>query len=283
MATFTNRATLSYNGRTTDSNIVTGTIQQTLSVTKTAVIDEYSAGDEIVYVINLINSGTAQFTDVTLGDDLGSFIEGTLTLVPLSYVDGSAQYYVNGVLQPAPSVTSGTDLVIGGITVPAGGNATVIYVTTVNSTAPLDVGDNIVNTVTVTGGGIVSTLTATETIVAVEQPELAITKSLTPTTVIENGRLTYTFTIQNYGNTPADATDNVTVTDTFDPVLSDIVVTYEGAIWSTPANYTYDAVSGLFTTQRGQITVPAATYTRDTDGNVQIIPGSVTLTVTGTI
>ena len=283
MATFTNRATLSYNGRTTDSNIVTGTIQETLSVTKTAVIDEYSAGDEIVYVINLINSGTAQFTDVTLGDDLGSFIEDTLTLVPLSYVDGSAQYYVNGVLQPAPSVTSGTDLVIGGITVPAGGNATVIYVTTVNSTAPLDVGDNIVNTVTVTGGGIVSTLTATETIVAVATPELSITKSLTPTTVIENGRLTYTFTIQNYGNTPADATDNVTVTDTFDPVLSDIVVTYEGAIWSTPANYTYDAVSGLFTTQPGQITVPAATYTRDTDGNVQIIPGSVTLTVTGTI
>ena len=283
MATFTNRATLSYNGRTTDSNIVTGTIQQTLSVTKTAVIDEYSAGDEIVYVINLINSGTAQFTDVTLSDDLGSFIEDTLTLVPLSYVDGSAQYYVNGVLQPAPSVTSGTDLVIGGITVPAGGNATVIYVTTVNSTAPLDVGDNIVNTVTVTGGGIVSTLTATETIVAVATPELSITKSLTPTTVIENGRLTYTFTIQNYGNTPADATDNVTVTDTFDPVLSDIVVTYEGAIWSTPANYTYDAVSGLFTTQPGQITVPAATYTRDTDGNVQIIPGSVTLTVTGTI
>lgn len=283
MATFTNRATLSYGGRTTDSNIVTGTIQETLSVTKTAVIDQYSLGDEIVYVVNLINSGASSFTDVTLSDDLGSFIDGAMTLVPLSYVNGSAQYYANGVLQPTPTVAAGDSLVIGGITVPANGNATVIYVTTVNSTAPLDVGDNIVNTVTVTGGGIVSTLTATETIVAVARPELTITKSLTPTTVIENGRVTYTFTIQNYGNTPADATDNVTVTDTFDPTLDDIVVTYEGVTWSTPANYTYDSVSGLFTTQPGQITVPAATYTRDIDGNVQIIPASVTLTVTGTI
>ncbi len=283
MATFTNRATLSYNGRTTDSNIVTGVIQETLSVTKNAVIDEYSLGDEIVYVINLINSGTAQFTDVTLTDDLGSFIDGAQTLTPLTYVDGSAQYYVNGVLQPAPTVTDGDDLTLGGITVPAGANVTVIYVATVNSTAPIDVGDNIVNTVTVTGDGIVTPLSATETVAAVAQPELTITKSLTPTTVIENGRLTYTFTIQNYGNTPAVATDDVTVTDIFDPILRDIVVTYEGDTLSTPANYTYNVTSGLFTTQPGQITVPAATYTRDEDGNVQIIPGTVTLTVTGTI
>ncbi len=283
MATFTNRATLSYSGRTTDSNIVTGVIQETLSVTKNAVIDEYAPGDEIVYVINVVNSGAAQFTDVTLTDNLGSFIEGTQTLTPLSYVDGSAQYYVNGVLQPAPAVTAGESLVIGGITVPAGANVTVIYVAAVNGSAPLDIGDSIANTVTVTGDGIVTPLSATETVSALSRPELAITKSLTPTTVIENGRLTYTFTIQNYGNTPADATDNVTVTDTFDPILRDIAVTYEGENWVSPANYTYDTASGLFVTNAGQITVPAATYTRDADGIVQIIPGSVTLTVTGTI
>ena len=39
MATFTNRATLSYNGRTTDSNTVVGTFLETLSVTKTARTD----------------------------------------------------------------------------------------------------------------------------------------------------------------------------------------------------------------------------------------------------
>ena len=110
MATFTNRATLSYGGRTTDSNIVTGTIQETLSVTKTAVIDQYSLGDEIVYVVNLINSGASSFTDVTLSDDLGSFIDGAMTLVPLSYVNGSAQYYANGVLQPTPTVAQVTAL-----------------------------------------------------------------------------------------------------------------------------------------------------------------------------
>lgn len=283
MATFTNRATLSYNGRTTDSNTVTGTIQETLAVTKHAVIDEYTRGDNIVYVVNLINSGTVAFTDVTLTDDLGVFTDMTDELYPLTYVTGSAQYLANGVLQPDPTETVNGTLVLGGITVPAGGNVTVIYLATVNDTAPLDVGDTIINTVTVTGGGIVTPLTASATVTAVASPELTITKALTPTTVIENGRLTYTFTIQNYGNTDAVATDNVVVTDLFDPILRDLVVTYEGDTWSEPANYTYNEMTGLFVTGNGQITVPAATFTRDQNGNVIIEPGTVTLTVTGTI
>lgn len=40
MATFTNFATLSYNGGTTTSNVVTGELLETLSATKIAVMDE---------------------------------------------------------------------------------------------------------------------------------------------------------------------------------------------------------------------------------------------------
>ena len=40
MATFTNFATLSYNGGTTNSNTVTGEILETLSAVKTAVLDD---------------------------------------------------------------------------------------------------------------------------------------------------------------------------------------------------------------------------------------------------
>lgn len=280
MATFTNRATLSYNGISTDSNTVTGTIQETLAVTKNAVIDSYSVGDNIVYVVNITNSGNTAFTDVTVTDDLGS---AGSTVYPLTYVDGSVQYYANGDILPDPAVTAAGDLVISGITIPANSIVTLIYIARANAAAPFAVGSQIVNTVTVTGAGILTPLSATETVTVANQPVLAITKALTPTTVVENGRVTYTFTITNSGNTAADVSDNVTVTDTFEPVLSDLVVTYDGTAWSAPANYTYDPVTGVFATVPGGITVPAATYTTAPDGTVTVIPSAVTLTVTGTI
>ena len=49
-------------------------------------------------------------------------------------------------------------------------------------------------------------------------------------------------------------------------------------------DYTYDAVTGLFTTVPGRITVPAATFTQDpTTGVVTTTPGVSVLTVSGTI
>ena len=41
MATFTNQATLSYNGGSTNSNIITGEIIEVLTVSKTAVVVTY--------------------------------------------------------------------------------------------------------------------------------------------------------------------------------------------------------------------------------------------------
>ena len=74
------------------------------------------------------------------------------------------------------------------------------------------------------------------------------------------------------------------VTDTFNPILSGLVVTYNGVAWTTPANYNYSEVTGVFTTVAGQITVPAATYTQDPVTGTWIIePGVSVLTVTGTV
>ena len=106
MATFTNQATLTYLGVNTLSNIVTGEILDTLAVTKTAVTDTYTTGDALTYVVALTNSGTVPFNNLTLTDDLGAYPFGTATLVPLTYVTGSVRYFVNGVLQPTPTVTA---------------------------------------------------------------------------------------------------------------------------------------------------------------------------------
>ena len=107
MAIFTNFATLSYNGGTTNSNTVTGELLETLTAAKTAVLADYTAKDDVTYVITLVNSGTTALNGLTVTDDLGGYTFGQTTVYPLAYSAGSARYYVNGVLQPAPAVTEG--------------------------------------------------------------------------------------------------------------------------------------------------------------------------------
>lgn len=284
MATFYNQATLSYNGNVTNSNIISGELLEVLSATKTAVMDDYTANDDITYVISIINSGATAFTGLTITDNLGSYVFGLGNLVPLTYATGSVRYYINGVLQTAPTVTAGPPLVISGIDVPANGNAMIMYEVNANSFAPLGVGDTIVNEAEITGGGLSSPLAVTETISTEDKAVLTISKAVSPSTVTENGQLTYTFTIQNSGNTAAVATDNVILTDTFDPILDPIAVTFNSVSWSDPTNYSYNSATGEFTTVAGEITVPPATYTQDAVfGNWIINPGVSTLVITGTV
>lgn len=283
MAVFYNQATLSYNGGVTNSNIVSGEIVSTLTAEKTAVNGSYTTGDEITYIVSLVNSGTTSFTGLTLNDDLGAYNVGTVTVVPLDYVEGSLRYYVNGVLQTSPTVTAGPPLSVTGIRVPAGGNAIIVYDAQVNGYASPEAEGSVVNTVTVTGDGIVNPVTATETITAEDAARLSISKSLSPTTVPENGEITYTFIIQNSGSAAVTAADAAVITDLFDPVLDITSVTFNGTAWAAPTNYTYDT-AGNFSTVAGQITVPAATFTQDpTTGIWTTTPGISTLVVTGTV
>lgn len=283
MATFYNQATLSYRGREVVSNITTGQTVEVLTVTKTALTDTYRVGDTLTYVVSLINAGTLPLTGLTVTDNLGAYTAGGGTVVPLDYTEGTVAYFVNGVPQPAPAVAAVTELTVTDLTVPAGGNAQLVYQTTVNGFAPPVADGSVTNLVTVSGAGI-TPVTAEETVTAALGAQLAITKSLSPAVVPENGQLTYTFVIQNMGNAPATAEDQVSVTDGFDPVLRDLTVTFAGETWTEGTQYTYSEATGLFTTVPGQITVPAATYVRDpVTGEWTVTPGTVTLTVTGTI
>ncbi len=283
MATFFNQATLSYNGNVVNSNITSGEILEVLSMTKTAVSANYRAGGNVTYVISIGNSGTIPYTGLALTDNLGAYPFGTETLTPLTYVDGSIRYFVNGTPQPAPAVTAGPPLSITGITVPAGGNVTLVYEADVNGFAPLGEQDSIINEAILSGGGI-TPVTATETVTPNGAPLLSISKSVSPAVVTENGQITYTFIIQNQGNTPAVATDNVIVTDTFNPILSDLAVTVNGVPIAETTGYTYNPATGEFATLPGIITVDAATYVQDaTTGTVIITPGVTVVTVTGTV
>ena len=283
MAFFANQAQLRYGNEVANSNITVGEIQEVLAVTKTAVKRTYRQDDTVTYIISIVNSGTTEYTGLTLTDDLGRYAFGEGERTPLDYIAGTIHYYRNGVIQTAPTVEAGPPLVITGISVPAGGNATIVYETRLNAYAPLRIESEITNVVTVSGTCITG-ITATETISAVAEPILSITKSVSPVPVTECGRLTYTFVIQNTGNVPADPTTGVIVTDTFDPILRDLTVTFNGTAWTDPTNYTYDETTGAFATVLGEVTVPAATYTQDPEtGEWTTSPGVSTLIVTGTI
>lgn len=288
MATFTNQAVLSYNGITTNSNVATGEIVEVLSASKDVLSSEYGPGDTATYVINLVNSGSTPFTALTVTDNLGAYTQSTgagteRTLYPLTYVDGSIRYYQNGVEQAAPAVTQTAGLAVNGIGVPAGGNTTLIYQARTNEYADPGTAGVITNTAVVGGAELATPITVEETIRARQAPYLTILKSVSPRQVAENGQITYTFDIQNLSNTAATAEDNVQITDTFNPALANITVTYNGAVLPA-ANYTYNEATGEFATTAGALTVPAATFTQNaTTGAWTSVPGSAVLTVTGTI
>ena len=54
MATFYNQATLTYNGATRSSNLVSGELLETLVMTKSSTEETYITGSEITYAVSLI-------------------------------------------------------------------------------------------------------------------------------------------------------------------------------------------------------------------------------------
>lgn len=283
MATFYNQATLSYNGTVTNSNVITGELLEVLSGDKQAVGETYTGNEDITYVISMVNSGTVPLTGISVTDNLGAYQYDGTTVYPLTYVENTVTYYVNGTVQSTPAVTAGPPLVISGLNIPAGGNAILLYRAQPNAFAPPQAGAAVTNVAAISGTGLQADLEVSETVTAADVIQLGISKSMSPSVVTENGQLTYTFVIQNTGNVPAEPEDNVMVTDTFNPMLQNLTVTWNGSVLTENTQYTYEENTGAFATVAGMLTVPAASYSQETDGRWVIDSGVGVLQVTGTV
>ena len=285
MATFYNQATLSYGGNVVNSNTTEAELLAGLSITKTAITEGYGAGSRVAYAVTLTNAGSTAYNALTVTDDLGAYpLAGGGTAVPLTYVGGSILYYIDGVLQPTPTVTSVGNLTVSGINVPGGSTATLIYEARANEFAPIAAGSSITNTVSTNGGVGIGEISAEATVNADEAPNLTIAKAVCPAVISDNDELTYTVIVQNLGNTPVAATDGVIISDVFNPTLTNIAVTLNGTALDAGTGYTYNEQTGEFATADGIVTVPAATYTQDpATGAVTTTPGVAILTVTGTV
>lgn len=286
MATFYNQATLSFAGRVTNSNITEGELVSGITLTKAAITTDYGPGDRIAYAVTITNADNVAKSGLTLTDDLGAYtIPGdTSVLVPLTYNNGSLIYYQNGVIQATPTVTAGPPLTVSGIDIPAGGNVILLYEATANAFAPLDSGATITNTASVSGTTGCEPISVSTQVETRDEPNLSIAKAVCPQALTCGDEVTYTFIIQNSGNTAVVATDDLIVSDTFNPILTGITVLLNGQPLEATTGYVYDEATGAFTTVAGAITVPAATYARDpvTDA-VTTTPGVAVLTVTGII
>lgn len=285
MQEFSNQACLAYNDIVTHSNVVQGSYNPQTKLTAGVAGQAYTVGEAVTLSINIANSGEADAENLTLKSDLGAYELSGNVLVPLSYIDGSLQYYVNGVLQPEPTVAIiDGQLIVSGLDVPAGGNVLILFSARANQYAPQGCDASITVCFLLCGTRCCENPRTCVTIENECAPKLTISKSLCPETVTCGQSLTYTLVIQNSGCAAATAEDNVLITDVLNPRLDITQVRFNGAAWSSPANYSYNSATGLFATAAGQITVPAASFSQDAATGVwTTTPGTSTLTITGTV
>lgn len=280
----TNQASLNYqyNGQTASvlSNIATATLAEALSVEKVSVENVYRFGDELTYSVSVLNGSGSALAGVTVTDDLGTYTPGTFGITPLTFV-APAILFIDGVYVGNITPTVEANRIVFTIpTLAAGSRAQILYKAAVNGNAPLALGSEITNTATVLANGITAPVSDSNTVTVDNYADVTITKTMTPSSVVDGEALTYTFVINNYGN--AEAT-SIVLTDAFDPAPENITVQINGV--TVPAtDYTY--VGGVLTLPAAgsatELSLPAATITQDiATGNVIVTPSSLTVTVTG--
>ena len=287
MATIENFATVQFTsaGVTTTrvSNLAEIGLESAISFSKTTVGDTYDADGTVTYILSATNTSGAAINNITVIDDLGTFLfGGTTELTPLSFLE-PAVLLINGAnsssLLTVDTSTAGS-VSFTFPTLAAGATANIIYNARVTDFAPLEESSTIVNTATLTSDSDCADGSATATVTVNSAANVSVIKQMSPNPVVCGSTVTYTIRIYNYGNIPAE---NLTLTDTFNPAPTNITVSANGTLLN-PTDYTY--VDGLLTVppaDRG-ITLPAATFSRDeTTGEVIVTPGLIEYVITGTI
>lgn len=287
MATIENFATVSYTSggvsETKVSNLAEIGLESAISFTKATLGDTYSEDSVITYILSMSNTSSSPISNVSVSDDLGSFVFNASELSPLSYAS-PALLLIDGQDVSAQLTTDATDpqlIRFSFPTLPAGATANIVYRASVNEYAPLDVGATITNTATLTSDSDCADGSASATITALSAANVSVFKQMSPNPVVCGDTVTYTIRVYNYGNIEAE---DLVLSDTFNPAPTSVTVSRDGTLLLA-TDYTYtDGTLTVPSTADSPVSVPAATFTRDaTTGIVTVTPGIVEYVVTGVI
>lgn len=257
-----------------ESNSVATTLldEYSLTASKSPLNNSFRPGDIVTYVIQLDNNGRGDLFNLQITDNLGS----ASSIKPLSFLN--AILYVNNtpteispVINPDNSVT---------FSIPSPFNSSSSALLIYNVSVADSVSTNITNTADVTANGgsatgtpVTVTPSPTATINIDNYAQLSVVKQGDKQTISSGETLTYTFTISNSGNEPAN---NVTLTDSLPQNFSISQVELISGSSTTiyqPSEYDLDTATNTITLPNATgapISVPAA-------GNVLIqISGVVT-------
>ena len=278
----TNIAAVSFdyggNTGTAVSNTASILLGDPVSVSKRALDTEYRVGSSITYMLQITNLGPTALSNITVRDDLGTYMLGSTPVTPLRF-DGNALYYVDGNLVSPITGSVGENSVTFTVnTLPAGATGMIVYSVTVGENAPLAAGSSITNTAVFSYA--CTAASASETVYAAEAASVEIVKEMSPGTVYPGDTVTYTFRLYNYGNLPAE---NVVLTDHFNTPLPTLIDVRIDGVLTTDYRYTGGTLTLPSASSSLVIGIPAATFTQAPGGTVTVTPGETLITVTGTL
>ena len=287
MPTIENFATVRYNSsgisETKISNLAEVELTSSVGFTKSVLTQTYTDGSTVTYILTITNNSTSPLTNVSVTDNLGTFVCVESEVTPLTYT-GPSVLLINGIdnsglLSVDSSLPQRVIFTIASL--PANSVSNIIFTATANEYAPLESESYIENTAELTSDSQCDNSSASTRISVLSAANVTVFKQMCPNPVICGGTLTYTVRIYNYGNIEAT---NVLLSDTFVPAPASITVSRDGVVLSG-TDYTY--VGGTLTVPASDlvnITVPAATFTRDPETCVvNVDPGVVEYVIKGTI
>jgi large repetitive protein len=223
----TNNVTIDSDQTAPDSDSsLTAVLRPSVTITKAANDTFLIQGETVTYTLHVLNSGSAQATNVTVTDVLPA-------TAYFSYVPGSAQ--LNGVAI-APDPVAGGTLTTNIGTLAVGASADVTYQMLVGPGAPAGV-TTIDNDATVSDAQTSGTRTSNLVTVSIStNPILNINKTSSPAvgTLAAGDRIDYTVVVQNSGS---GAASGVVITDVMPANTTYIAGTLEvGGAARTDAN-----------------------------------------------
>lgn len=261
------------------SNAANASMQDVITVNKSALNGSYFLNKEIFYCVSIVNNKPTAIQNLKISENLGSYsnnLSSETKFIPLDYF-GPSFLYINGKFDSQIIPETYSDKIIFKINnFSAYSNILLIYSATVNNKAPLSKKSSIINTSSITSSEISKPILCSKEIFAAEKADINIVKYMYPNPALPGELVTYNFTIYNYGN--AEAT-NVKLNDILLPAPNNLNVSVNSknlsrkdysyingtlnipsydsdfSVSIPPAQFLQDSTTGIFTTNPGVVNI----------------------------